>query len=220
MIPSIDLLDGKVVVLQQGKKKIIESKEDPVAIAEKLSAFKEVQVIDLNAALGTGNNFALTMQICRRVNARFGGGIRTKEKAAEAIRNGAKKLIVGTCAEKKFLSELCRITNKERIIAALDSKNGKIVVNGWQNKTNWTMKEKVTELEGYCGEFLFSFVEKDGTMGGIDLKRIKRLKNLTNNKITIVGGISSKEDTEKLENIGVDCVVGMAFYTGKIGGLK
>lgn len=216
IIPSIDLLNGKVVVLRQGKTKEIELQESPIKIAKALACFSEVQVIDLNAAFGSGNNSEIVEQLCRIVNARVGGGIRAIEKAEEIVFFGAKKIIIGTMANREFLSELNKRIDKRKIVVALDSFEGKIVIKGWKEKIEETINQKIFELEPYCNEFLFSFVEKDGTMEGIDFGRIKELKSLTNNKISMAGGISSKEEIEKLEKIGINAVVGMALYSGKI----
>lgn len=220
LIPSIDLLDGKVVVLKQGKEKVLEAKEGAVEIAERLSCFPEVQVVDLNAALGKGNNSLIVKKLCTLANARVGGGIRNTKKALQLIAAGAKKIIIGTKANPRFLKKLCNEIGKEKIIVAIDTFENKIVIEGWKTRTNQSIKQKIIETEPFCSEFLFSFAEKDGTMGGIDLKRIKELKSLTNNKITIAGGISSIEEVEALEKIGVNAVVGLALYNGKIGGLE
>ncbi len=118
LIPSVDLLDGKVVVMKQGKEKILEMEESPVEIAERLARFPEVQVIDLNAAFDNGDNIAIVKRLCGIVNARVGGGIRTAEKAKEAISNGARKVIIGTMANKEFLSALCKAIGKQRIVAS------------------------------------------------------------------------------------------------------
>ncbi|MFH1255701.1 MAG: HisA/HisF-related TIM barrel protein [Candidatus Diapherotrites archaeon] len=216
IIPSIDLMDGKVVQLEQGKKKKLEIKESPEKFAEKFSSFGQVQLIDLDAAMGKGDNSAVVGRICRIVNARVGGGIRTAEKAKELVELGAKKVIIGTKASPEFLQELCGAIGKEKIVVALDSWKGEIVVKGWTEKTGVKVEEKVRELEPFCAEFFFTFVETEGTMKGVDFGRVKDLKKLTGNKISIGGGISSIEEAKELEKLGVDSVLGMALYTGKI----
>ncbi len=216
IVPSIDLLEGRVVQLQQGKEVKISVEEKPLAFAKRFSSFVETQVIDLNAAIGTGNNFETVKKICQIVNARVGGGIRSTEKARQLFEAGARKIIVGTMAKEGFLLELCKEFGKERIIVALDSKNGKVAVKGWQETAEETPVERAKRLEGLCSEFLYTCIEKEGLMKGVDWQTIKNLKRVSKNKLSIAGGISSIKEVKKLEKMGIKSVVGMAIYTGKI----
>ena len=213
IIPSIDLLDGKAVQLRQGNEnqKIIERK-DVLDLARDFSRFGEIAVIDLNAAFGRGDNLKLIKKICEITNCRVGGGIRTIEKAEELLRAGARKIIIGTKASPKFLKQL----PKERLIAAIDTKDGFVVDNGWINTTNKKPEQKIKELERYCCEFLFTDVDNEGLMNGINLEKIKQLKNLTCNKITAAGGITTLQDIQNLEELNCNSQLGMALYTGKI----
>ena len=215
MIPSIDLMNGKVVQLQQGKKLKLEI-NDFKKIARKFSVFDEVQVIDLDAAMGKGNNEKIVKKICGIVNVRVGGGIRTKEKAKKLIKYGAKKVIIGTKADKSFLKELCSEIGKEKIIVALDSFDGRIMTEGWRKESNEKIKEKIKELEKYCSEFFFTFIENEGLMKGINFQKIKKLRKLTKNKISVAGGIKSFNEIKKIQKLNAECVIGMALYTGKI----
>ncbi len=215
IIPSIDLMGGKVVQLQQGKEKKLEI-EGPVEFAKRLAGFKAVQVIDLDAAMGKGSNLDIVKEISKIVKARVGGGIRAVEKARGVLDAGAEKIIIGTKAKKEFMEELAGAIGKDKIIVAVDSFRGKVVVEGWQKETDITPMELAKELEGYCSEFLYTAVDREGLMSGIDLETIKKLKGATNNRITMAGGISSMEEVEMLDKLGIDAVVGMALYTGKI----
>jgi len=215
IIPSIDLMKGKVVQLTQGKNKILEI-DNPFYFAGKFIGFKEVQVIDLDAAMNKGENTKKIKEISGIVNARIGGGIRSIEKAVELVDAGAKKIIIGTKANKKFLEQLNQNISKQKIIIALDSFKGKIVTEGWQKETEETPFDLIPELEVYCNEFFFTFVEKEGLMKGTNLKAIKQLKKTTKNEISVAGGISSIQEARKIEKLGIKPVIGMALYSGKI----
>ena len=215
IIPTIDLMNGKIVQLEQGKKKIIEIGE-PLEFAKKFSGFEEVQVIDLDAAMGKGSNEEIGKQLCKIVKARVGGGIRTIEAAEKMIGNGAKKVIIGTMANKEFLEKLGNAIGKGKIIVALDAKKGKIAVEGWTKETKNPVIEKAKELEGYCSEFLFTCIDKEGLMKGIDSGTAAELARITKNKIGYAGGISEISECEELEKNCINTLVGMAFYTGKI----
>ena len=211
IIPSIDLMDGKAVQLRQGKEKVLE-REDVLDLALEFRKYGEVAVIDLDAAFGKGNNFELIKKICAIADCRVGGGIRTIEKANEVLQAGAKKIIIGTNATPRFLKQL----PKERVIAAIDSKDGCVVNRGWTAKTNKSPKDLIKELEPYCCGFLFTDVNREGLMKGVDFGKIRELSGLTKNKLTVAGGISCISEIKRLENLGVNSQLGMALYSGKI----
>jgi phosphoribosyl-AMP cyclohydrolase / phosphoribosyl-ATP pyrophosphohydrolase len=211
IIPSIDIMDGKAVQLRQGKEKILE-REDVLSLAEEFSKYGEIAVIDLDAALDNGNNIELIKKICKIASCRVGGGIRTTEIANELLAAGAKKIIIGTKANPEFLKKL----PKERIIVAIDTKEDKIVDKGWTNKTAKTPQQAIKELEDYCSEFLFTNVDNEGLMQGFDFEKLKQLLGLTKNKLTVAGGITTKEEIKQLEGLNVNSQLGMALYTGKI----
>jgi len=215
IIPSIDLMNKKVVQLQQGKKKMVEL-NNPLNFAKRFSRFSEIQIIDLDAALNKGENLKIVKKICKISRCRVGGGIRSIEKAKKLMESGAEKIIIGTKANRKFLSELCRIIGKDRIIVALDARKNKIAVKGWKKQTNKEVVKTAKTLQDYCSEFLYTCIDKEGLMQGPDFETINKLKKVTNNKICVAGGISTIEEIKKFDDIGIDSVVGMAIYTGKI----
>src|SRR3989344_208331 len=184
IIPSIDLMDGKAVQLKQGKKKMLERK-DVLDLALEVRKYGEIAVIDLDAAFGKGNNIELIRQICKVADCRVGGGIRTIEKANEILGFGAKKVIIGTKANPNFLRQL----PKERVIVAIDTKSGFIVDKGWKNNTKKTPKELINELSPYCSGFLFTNVDREGLMNGIDFSIVNELKKLKGDGLTVAGGI-------------------------------
>lgn len=211
IIPSIDIMDGKAVQLQQGKKKVLE-REDIYELAEYFGRFGEIAVIDLDAALGKGNNLEVIKKICKIAECRVGGGIRTVEKAREIIAYGAKKIIIGTCASEMLLTQL----PKDKVIVAIDSNKGKVVTNGWQVQTNSTPAEYVKRFDNYCSGYLYTIVEKEGMMAGTDLEAIKSVREITKKELIAAGGISSIEEIVELDKLNVSCQLGMGIYTGKI----
>jgi len=211
IIPSIDIMDGKAVQLKQGKEKVLE-REDIFELAEYFGRFGEVAVIDLDAAMGKGDNTNLIKQLCKIANCRVGGGIRTVEKAKLLLANGAKKIIIGTAATEGFLSQL----PKDRVIVAIDAKNGKVTTEGWTKEIDFTPAEFVKRFDDLCSGYLYTIVEKEGMMGGTDIKAIKKIRKITKNSLTAAGGISSIDEILKLEKINTDCQLGMSVYTGAI----
>ncbi|MBI4439584.1 1-(5-phosphoribosyl)-5-[(5-phosphoribosylamino)methylideneamino] imidazole-4-carboxamide isomerase [Candidatus Woesearchaeota archaeon] len=220
IIPSIDLMKGKVVQLVQGEKKKIEL-DSYDNLLENFRGF-EVQVIDLDAAKGEGSNKAMVKKICKKIPCRVGGGIRDIKTARELIDAGAKKIIIGSMAfrhgsiNRNFLGRLKSEIGKNRIIIAVDSKKGEIVIKGWRSSTGINALEAIRELEPYCSEFLYTYVDREGMMQGTDMAALQKLGNSTNNKITAAGGIYSMHEIEKLEELGINSVLGMALYTGKL----
>ncbi len=222
IFPSIDLMNGKVVQLVQGKRenKKVEI-DDVLGVANKFSKY-EIQLIDLDAAMGKGSNLGVVKILCAKFRCRVGGGIRDIVRAREIIRAGAKKIIIGSAAFKDdginvlFLKLLDKFISKDKIIIAIDSKDGKVVIKGWKESTGRNPLKVVKELEPYCSEFLYTYVDKEGMMEGTDFSTLRKLRYITDNEITAAGGIASMEEVNKLERLGVNSVLGMALYTGKI----
>ena len=211
IIPSIDLMDGKAVQLRQGREKVLE-KENVLELAKEFSRVGEIAVIDLDAALGKGDNTELIMQICKIADCRVGGGIRTVEKAYKMLKAGAKKIIIGTKAKPEFLKQL----PNEKVIVAVDTKNRFVVDKGWTRSTAKRAEDLIKELECYCSEFLFTNVDKEGLLKGCDLEKIRSIRKLTKNKITVAGGISTIDEIKQIEQLDYNSQLGMALYTGKI----
>ena len=212
IIPSIDLMDGKAVQLKQGKEKVLE-RENVLELARYYARFGELAVIDLDAAMNKGkDNEELIAQICKIAKCRVGGGIRTVEKAKRMIANGADKIIIGTAADENFLSKL----PKDRVMVAIDSRNGKITVDGWQTDTEFSTASYVQRFSNFCSGFLYTIVEKEGMMQGTNLDAYKEIRKHTSLPIVAAGGISSLDEIIELEKLNISAQLGMSIYTGKI----
>jgi phosphoribosylformimino-5-aminoimidazole carboxamide ribotide isomerase len=221
IIPCIDLMDSKVVQLIQGREKALEV-QTPDEMLEKFARFSQIQVIDLDAALGKGSNDHLVENIASKTRARVGGGVRTLERAHQLMQQGAFRIIVGTSAFNQggindaFLEQLAKGVGVQRIVIALDSKGGRIVVKGWQESTTLTATDVVRKLEPYCSGFLCTYVDKEGMMQGTDLKWFADLRKATRHELTAAGGITTMDDIRALTDLHIHCAVGMAIYTGRL----
>jgi phosphoribosylformimino-5-aminoimidazole carboxamide ribotide isomerase len=220
IIPCIDLMDGKVVQLVQGREKALEG-GSPLEMLAKFAAFPQIQVIDLDAAMNKGsgivNNDALVELVAGRAIARVGGGVRSPERAKALIEQGAYRVIVGTVAfDREKLIEIANAVGSDRLVVALDSKAGKVVTHGWQEATNFTAEEMVRQLEPYCSGFLCTYVDKEGMMQGTDLDWFRRLRAATTHELTAAGGITTVEEIQELHKLGIHAALGMAIYTGRL----
>lgn len=222
LIPSIDLQGGRIVQLVQGERLAIET-NDVDGWIERFSRFPKVQLIDLDAAKGDGNNEPLIAEICRRLPCRVGGGIRSVARAREVVGLGATAVIVGSSLFKEgrvdleFAEALVGALGIDRIIAAVDSRGGQVVVNGWRTTLPVPTTEAIRALEPYAGEFLYTHVDREGLMQGTDLAAIQAVRSSTTRRVTAAGGITTMDEVGFLHSIGVDAVVGMAIYTGRLG---
>lgn len=212
IIPSIDIMNGKAVQLKQGKEKVLE-REDVLELAKYYARFGEIAVVDLDAAMNKGrDNEELIYQICKIAKCRVGGGIRTIEKAKRILAHGASKIIIGTAADENFLSKL----PKDRVIVAIDSRNGKITVDGWQTDTEISTKAHVERFSNFCSGFLYTIVEKEGMLQGTNLEAYKEIRKITKKPIVAAGGITTIEEIKELEKLNISSQLGMSIYTGKI----
>jgi phosphoribosylformimino-5-aminoimidazole carboxamide ribotide isomerase len=221
IIPCIDLMDGKVVQLVQGRDKALEG-GTPAEMLERFSAFGEIQVIDLDAAIGKGANDDLVEYLAARARCRIGGGVRTAERARKLVEQGAHRVIIGTSAFAYYgvngllLQAIVDAIGRERILIAVDSKDGRVVVKGWRESTQFTAEEMLPQLERYCGGFLCTYVDKEGMMQGTDLEWFARLRAKTQHELTAAGGITTLDDVAALTRLGIHSALGMAIYTGRL----
>ncbi|MBP5793395.1 MAG: phosphoribosyl-ATP diphosphatase, partial [Spirochaetaceae bacterium] len=234
VISSIDLKDGKVVQLKNGKEKMLE-RTDADALIKDFDLYGEVAVIDLDAALGNINekgetpNTALLKSLLRKGNVRTGGGVRSVKRAKELISLGAEKVIVGSSAwasaeaqkngeilNTAFLDELTAAIGKERIIISVDAINGKIAVKGWTETVGISLIDGAKAAEKYADELLFTCVEKEGCMQGTNIEQAKALREAVKCRIVVAGGVSTVDEITEIEHLGCDVQLGMALYTGKV----
>jgi phosphoribosylformimino-5-aminoimidazole carboxamide ribotide isomerase len=221
LIPSIDLKDGSVVQLIQGDRLAIRD-DDVDRWVRKFRGFEKVQVIDLDAAMGTGDNLALVRRIAGALSCRVGGGIRTIARAQELLAAGARQIIAGSALFKDgrpdlaFARALADAIGNEQVIAAVDSRGGHVVIHGWKTALPVTAVEAVRALEPYCGEFLYTHVDTEGLMRGTSIDAIRAVRTATARRVTAAGGIATQKEVDDLEALGVDAVVGMAIYTGSL----
>lgn len=221
IIPCIDLMGGKVVQLVQGKTKALEMDSISDALAM-FQAFPFINVIDLDAALSQGNNDALVSEIVEQKRTRVGGGVRSIERAHELISLGAEQVITGTRAfaangiDHEFLASLRDQIGAERIIIAIDSLAGQVAVKGWRESIRLTPVEAIHHLEPYCGGFLCTYVDNEGTMQGTDLNLFRALRSATGKTLIAAGGIAALDEVRELVQADIHVALGMAIYTGRL----
>jgi phosphoribosylformimino-5-aminoimidazole carboxamide ribotide isomerase len=219
LIPSIDLQGGQIVQLQQGDRLVIAS-DDFDGWLGRFAAFPLIQVIDLDAAKGRGSNRDLVRRISSTRACQVGGGIRTPADAAAILADGATAVIVGSAlfsadgVETAVAESFAREIGRDRLIAAVDARQSKIAVNGWQTLTRIDVTAAMAALENYAGAFLATLIDGEGMLGGIDMNTVRSLRQSTGRRLIAAGGIRSHEEVAALDAIGVDAVVGMAIYTG------
>jgi phosphoribosylformimino-5-aminoimidazole carboxamide ribotide isomerase len=221
LIPSIDLQGGRIVQLVQGEKLAIET-DDVDAWVKRFTGRAKVQLIDLDAAKSNGDNAELVARICAALPCRVGGGIRSIERAEATLALGATKVILGSAlfrdgaADLDFARRVSDRVGPDRLIAAVDGRGGRVVVDGWRTTLDLTPAEAIAVLEPFFGEFLYTHVDLEGLMRGTDMEAIAALRAVTTRELTAAGGITTREEIDRLDAMGVDAVVGMALYTGRL----
>ena len=227
LIPCIDLQDGKAVQLVRGRRRAL-AVDDVLGLLDRFRDYPILHVIDLDAAMRKGSNAYWIKLICGRskMKVRVGGGIRTVARAEKILSWGAEKIIVGSAAfrdgevDRNFLGALAKTVGRKRVIVALDTERGRIVVRGWRERLKLRPSEVIPALEPFCSGFLSTFVDNEGTMKGTNLSWFRALRRASSLPITAAGGIRSMREVAALERAGMDAAVGMAIYTGKLAGDK
>jgi len=219
LIPSIDLMDGKIVQLVQGRRKALEF-DDFEAWVKRFSKYPLVQLIDLDAAIGTGDNIELVREFARQLPCQVGGGIRSVEAARAALAAGAQRVIIGSALfaendlDQDFAKRMADAVGASRLVFALDAIGGRVVIHGWRKVTAVSPLQVVQALEPWCGGFLYTHVETEGLLQGFPQEVIRPLRAATARRMIAAGGIRSQQEVDELHAIGVDAVVGMAIYKG------
>lgn len=221
LIPSIDLMQGKIVQLVQGEKKALEFDDFEYWI-QRFSRYPLVQLIDLDAAMGNGSNRPLLAEICRRLPCQVGGGIRTIEQGRELLDAGARRIIFGSSllhegeVNLPLARQSAELLGPERLTFAVDSRGGKVAIKGWKESTSVDPESMMRQLDLYCSAFLYTHIDTEGTMTGFPLEVAQRLRQATTRQLIVAGGIRTMAEVDALHQIRVDAVVGMAIYTNAI----
>ena len=219
LIPSIDLMGGQIVQLVQGEKLRL-AFDDFEYWIEKFARFPLVQLIDLDAAMRQGDNSALVAQIAKRLPVLAGGGMHSIERAQQVLDAGARRVIIGSALFSEagavntgFAAELAAAAGAERVVAGIDTKNGKIAVKGWKAQVELTPDDAIPQLDPHVSAFLYTHVDGEGLMKGFPIETASRLRKLTARQLIVAGGIRSQQEVDALDALGADAVVGMAVYT-------
>jgi phosphoribosylformimino-5-aminoimidazole carboxamide ribotide isomerase len=221
LIPSIDLMSGKIVQLVQGEKKALDFDDFEYWI-ERFSKYPLVQLIDLDAAIGSGDNRHLLARFISKLPCQVGGGIRDIEAARHIAELGAKRLIIGSALfkdgkiQRQLASEFAEALTPERLTFAVDAKQGRVAIHGWRTLTPFTAAEAMRELDPWCGAFLYTHIDTEGMLKGFPTQLVPELQEATSRKLIVAGGISGMNEVNLLDKVGVDAIVGMAIYTGRI----
>ncbi len=231
LIPSIDLMGGRIVQLVQGETLKL-AFDDFEYWIERFSKYPLVQLIDLDAAMRQGANRELIETICSRLPCQVGGGLRTAEDGRRLLHAGAKRVIFGSSlfgAESggatfeqrrhslirlEFAESLKRELGEEALCFSVDTKKGLVAVKGWKEQVDLTPEEAITWLEDSCSAFLYTHVDTEGTMQGFPMDVAAVLRSTTAQQLIVAGGIREQAEVEALDAMGVDAVAGMAVYSG------
>jgi phosphoribosylformimino-5-aminoimidazole carboxamide ribotide isomerase len=221
LIPSIDLMGGKIVQLVQGEKKALEFDDFEYWIG-RFSNYPLVQVIDLDAARGSGNNLSSVRRIVQRLSCQVGGGIRNLETARALLDAGARKVIIGSAlleADKintQYAAKLASALGTAALVFAIDSRGGRVAIEGWRKRTALTAFDMIRVLESFCEAFLYTHIDTEGLMGGIPMEVVSAVRKATTRRLVVAGGITTQQEIDALDALGMDAVVGMALYSGRL----
>jgi phosphoribosylformimino-5-aminoimidazole carboxamide ribotide isomerase len=231
LIPSIDLMGGRIVQLVQGKELKL-AFDDFEHWIERFSGYPMVQLIDLDAAMRQGSNRALIEQIAQRLPCQVGGGIGSIERAQEMLAAGARRVIIGSAlfdasgavpegdtqnlVRRDFAQELADAVGAERLVFSVDTREGRIAIKGWKQQVDLTPETAMIALEPFCTAFLYTHIDREGTMQGFPIEIARRLRDTTKRQLIVAGGIREQKEIDALAALGVDAVAGMAVYLGRL----
>ena len=221
LIPCIDVMDGKIVQLIGGRKRALEF-DDPTPWLERFAKYPLVHIVDLDAAMGKGTNRALISRLANAVTCQIGGGVRTLDDAKELLAIGGRRVVIGSALvragklDATFAASLAQRLGPERLVFALDTKQGLLAISGWKESVPLRALDVIPELQPFCSAFLYTNVDREGTMTGFPMDEARSLRGTTDKQLMVGGGINTNAQIEQLNSIGVDAIVGMAVYTGLI----
>ncbi len=221
LIPSIDLMGGRIVQLVHGERLELVFDNFDYWI-DRFATYPIVQLIDLDAAMRQGDNRALVESLCRRLPCQVGGGLRSAEDGRALLAAGAKRVIYGSSlfsesgVNRVFAADLNKELGEDSLIFSVDTKAGRVAVRGWKDSVALTPEEAITWLEDFCGGFLYTHVDTEGTMQGFPMDVAATLRATTARQLIVAGGIREQAEIDALDQIGVDAVAGMAVYSGAL----
>jgi len=221
LIPSIDLMSGRIVQLVQGERLALAC-DDFDQWAQRFEQYPLVQVIDLDAAMSSGGNTALVARFCGTLPCQVGGGLRSSDAVRDIFALGARRAIIGSAlvrdgaVDVDLARQLAEEFGAERLVFAVDSRDGRVAIAGWRQSTSLAAADMMRALEPYCAAFLYTHIDSEGLMQGFPLQVARQLRAATERQLIVAGGIASEDEVAALEKIGADAVVGMAIYTGAI----
>ncbi len=235
LIPSIDLMGGRVVQLVQGEDLAL-GFDDLEYWIDRFASYPLVQLIDLDAAKRQGDNRRLIESIVRRLPCQVGGGIRSSAEAQVLLGMGAQRVIFGSSlfnghaaaeaagrgssaaisnlVRTQFAEELAFSLGVERLVFSVDTKDSKVAVRGWREKIELRPQDAMQQLESFCGAFLYTHVDTEGTMSGFPMEVARHLRKQTRRQLIVAGGIRAQSEIDDLDAEHIDAVAGMAIYTG------
>jgi len=221
IVPSIDLLDGRVVRLKQGNPELATFYDySPLELVEKWQeiGISRMHIVDLDATLERGNNYELIKKISEntKLEIQIGGGIRDIEYAKK-ISKDVSKIVIGTIAmkNKELFQNICEEVGLSKIILSLDYIHDQIMINGWRDETGRNLYDSILEFVNLGIEtILLTSIKKDGMLEGPDVETLQKVRKNTNIEIQASGGFSSIEDIKKVRNIGVEYIIlGRAIHS-------
>ena len=221
LIPSIDLMGGKIVQLVQGDKKALEFDNFQEWIT-RFASFPLIQLIDLDAAMGREPNADLIELFVKQLPCQVGGGIRSIESVRKMLDLGAVRVIFGSTLIQNgsinvaFAQQVAAEFGPDKLVFAIDARGGKVAIRGWREITSISPVQMVQALDAFCCAFLYTHIDTEGLMTGLPLQPVRELRAATTRQLIAAGGITTHEEIEQLQRMGVDAVVGMALYTGRL----
>jgi phosphoribosylformimino-5-aminoimidazole carboxamide ribotide isomerase len=224
-------MGGRIVQLVQGERLKL-AFDDFEYWIERFSKYPMVQLIDLDAAMRQGENRVLIEQFAKRLPCQVGGGIGSIERAEEMLAAGARRVILGSAlfgsdfepdtdpelslVRTQFAAELAARVGRAQLVFSVDTKQGKVAVKGWREQVDLSPTAAIQALEPYCDAFLYTHVDKEGTMQGFPIEIARELRAVTQRQLIVAGGIREQGEIDALDAMRVDAVAGMAVYLGRL----